>query len=366
MNEDVRNAETRPSRWTALSDRSFLRRLLLILLIAAAAFVAWRLSEVLVLAFGAALLALLLRGLAGVLSRGTHLPEAWAVAPVVLALLALVGAAGWLFGSQIAGQFNLLAQDLPQNVARFIRDLRTTPWGGWFLGLAQDLDLTSATGQVAGRVAGFFGSAFRAIAYLAVLLFAAIYFAAQPERYRYGLLRLIPPERRERMAEVLDLTGATLRRWLVGQAITMTVVGVLTGVGLWALGVGAPLALGLISGMFAFIPYVGPLLAAAPGLLMAAAQGPKEVLYAAVLYAGVHFVEGNLVTPLVQAEAVELPPVLTIFATLVFGLLLGPIGVLLAAPLTVVLLVTINTLYLEDVLGEPRAWPPLRRGGGRG
>jgi predicted PurR-regulated permease PerM len=364
MNESIRNAESRPVRWTDPSDRQFLRRLLLVVLVAVAALVAWQLSDVLVLAFGAALLALLLRGLAGALSRGTYIPEAWAVAPVVLALLAVIGAAGWLFGSQIAMQFNLLAADLPQNVARFVNGLRATPWGAWFL--TQNLNLTSATGQIAGRIAAFFGSALRTAAYLAVLLFAAVYFAAQPERYRHGLLRLVPPERRERLAAVLDLTGATLRRWILGQAITMTVVGMLTGIGLWALGVGAPLALGLIAGLFAFIPYVGPLMAAAPGLLMAAAQGPMEVLYAAALYSGVHFVEGNLVTPLVQAEAVELPPVLTIFATLVFGLLLGPIGVLLAAPLTVVLLVAVNALYLEDVLGETRAWPPLRRGGGRG
>ncbi len=74
-------------------------------------------------------------------------------------------------------------------------------------------------------------------------------------------------------------------------------------------------------------------------------------------YMRVFTVEGNLVTPLVQAEAVELPPVLTLFATLVFGLLFGPVGVLLAAPLTVVMLVLINALYLEDTLGEPRAWP---------
>ena len=146
--------------------------------------------------------------------------------------------------------------------------------------------------------------------------------------------------------------GATLGRWLIGQSVTMTFVGTLTAFGLWWLGVAAPLALGLIAGMFAFVPYVGPILASAPGILIAAVQGPMPALYAAALYAGVHFVEGNLVTPLVQAEAVELPPVLTLFATLVFGLLLGPVGVLLAAPLTVVLLVVINALYLEDVLGE--------------
>lgn len=90
---------------------------------------------------------------------------------------------------------------------------------------------------------------------------------------------------------------------------------------------------------------------------MAAMQGPLLAVYVVVLYADIHFVEGNLITPLVQAETVELPPVLTLFAALAFGLLLGPVGVLLAAPLAVVVLVAVNALYIEGMLGEPRAWP---------
>jgi predicted PurR-regulated permease PerM len=93
---------------------------------------------------------------------------------------------------------------------------------------------------------------------------------------------------------------------------------------------------------------------------MAAMQGPMQTVYVIALYAGIHFVESNLVTPLVQAEAVELPPVLTLLSALVFGLLLGPIGVLLAAPLSVVLLVALNVLYIEGVLGERRVWPSVR------
>ena len=110
--------------------------------------------------------------------------------------------------------------------------------------------------------------------------------------------------------------------------------------------------------MFAFIPYVGPILASAPGILMAATQGPLLALYTAALFGAVHFVEGNFITPFVQAEVVALPAVLTLFATLVFGVLLGPVGVLLAAPLTVVILIMVNAFYLEDVLGERRTWPP--------
>ncbi len=350
-NSDLRAHETRGGY------RSFLGRLLLTILVAAGTFALWRLSSVIVLAFGTVLMAVLLRSLAGALSRFTRMPEAWAVAPVVLALLTVIGAVGWLFGSQIADQFDLLAVDLPQTVEKLAHDFRATACGAWLFEQAKDISLAGATGQVATYLASFFGSVFRVLAYVAVLLFASVYLAAQPERYRLGLLQLVPPERRDRAAEILDLMGTSLRRWIVGQSITMTVVGTLTGVGRWALGVNAPLALGLIAGMFAFIPYVGPIVASLPGIVMAATQGPLEALYAATLYGGVHFVEGNLITPLVQAEAVKLPPVLTIFATGIFGMLLGPVGVLLAAPLTVVFLVAVNTLYLEDTLGERCAWP---------
>lgn len=89
-------------------------------------------------------------------------------------------------------------------------------------------------------------------------------------------------------------------------------------------------------------------------------------LYVTVLYGGVHFVEGNLITPLIQAEAVELPPVVTIFAALAFGMVLGPVGVLISAPLTVALLVAVNALYIEDTLGERRTWPTIHPPGGHG
>ena len=339
------------------SSELFARRLLAACLVGAAVIAVWVLSDVLVLAFAAALLALLLRGLAHEVSRRTGLSEAWAVLPVVLALIGSIVAVGWLFGAQIAAQFNVLAKDLPQSLTQVAREFGSSSWGAWLLGRARDINLGTATGQAAGYVAAIFGSVFRTVAYVAVLLFAAVYFAVQPTRYVEGLLRLVPEGHRDSARDLLDLLGMTLRRWLIGQSITMAVVGTLTAIGLLLLGVSAPLALGLISGMFAFVPYVGPILASVSGVLMAAMQGSILAGYVIALYAGIHFAESNLITPLVQAEAVELPPVLTLFATLVFGLLLGPVGVLLAAPLAVVLLVAINMLYIEGVLGERRVWP---------
>ena len=342
---------------------SFARAVLVLCVVGVTALAVWKLSDVLVLAFGAALLALLLRGLAHEPSRRTRIPEAWAVVPVVIFLFGSVVAVGWLFGSQIVSQFNVLAKDLPQSLTQLAHEFGSSSWGAWLLGHAQDIKLGTATAPIAGYVAALFGSVFQTVAYIAVLLFAAIYLAVQPARYVGGLLALVPVTHRDDATRVLELLGTTLKRWIIAQSITMAVVGTLTAIGLALLGVTAPIALGLISAVFAFVPYVGPILASVSGILMASMQGPVLVGYVVALYAGIHFVEGNLITPLVQAEAVELPPVLTLFATLIFGLLLGPVGVLLAAPLAVVLLVAVNALYIEGILGERRVWPsdPLKK-----
>src|SRR6516164_8540485 len=112
----------------------FARRVLVLCLVGAAGLAVWKLSDVLVLAFGAALLALLLRGLAYEVSRRTRIPEAWAVVPVVLMLLGSIVAVGWLFGSQIASQFNLLAKDLPQSFTQLSYEFGSSSWGTWLLG----------------------------------------------------------------------------------------------------------------------------------------------------------------------------------------------------------------------------------------
>ena len=135
--------------------------------------------------------------LAHTLSRVTRIPEALAVALVVLALTGAICAVGWLFGSQLRTQFDLLAVDLPQSLSKLIQDVGSTSWGAWLVEQAKDADLTDATKQIAAHVAALFSSTVRAFAYLAVLLFAAIYLAIQPARYRNGILRLVPPARRD-------------------------------------------------------------------------------------------------------------------------------------------------------------------------
>jgi predicted PurR-regulated permease PerM len=132
----------------------------------------------------------------------------------------------------------------------------------------------------------------------------------------------------------------------------MSVVGVLTTLGLWIAGIPNPLALGLLAALLSFVPYVGPILSFVPAVLVALMVSLTKVLYVVIVFGFVQTLESYVVTPLVQQRAVSMPPVILITAQIAVGVLSGAIGVLLAAPLAVVVIVLLQMLYVEDVLGD--------------
>jgi predicted PurR-regulated permease PerM len=213
-------------------------------------------------------------------------------------------------------------------------------------------NVIGATGWATSMLTTLGGLLTRGLGYGVIALFVAIYLAAEPDRYRHLCLRLVPPAHRPTAETLFGVIGCVLRRWLVGQLVVMTTIGVLTGIGLWLMGIEAALALGLMGGLLCFIPFVGAILAAIPATLMAMTQGPVYAASVVCMYVGVHFIEGNVITPMVQAEATSFPPVLAILSTVSFSILFGPLGVLLAAPLTLVLMEAVEVLYVQHGLGE--------------
>lgn len=157
----------------------------------------------------------------------------------------------------------------------------------------------------------------------------------------------MPASQRRRTAATLHALDHALRGWLTGTLVCMLIVGTATGVGLWLIGVPLAVALGLLAFMLEFIPYLGPILAAVPGVLMATSLGTTQALYALALYLGIQAVESYLLAPLVYQRAVHVPPALLISAQVIFGTLLGVLGVVFATPLTVCGMVLVQKLYLE-------------------
>lgn len=330
------------------SERQFVRRVLIVLGLAALFFLVWQLRMLLLMLFGAVVIATIFRSVADMICRLTRVPSGVATALSILIVLGAVGSLVALFGAHVGDQLKTLRETLPTawralearigdiglstQFERLVATI-TTPGGGSLTGF--------------GRTLISIGSG---VADLVVVIFAGIYLATQPNFYRAGAIKLVPPARRKVAAEAMLESERALRLWLKGQAIAMVVVGTLTGLGLWALGMPSALVLGLIAGLLEFIPFAGPIIAAIPAVLIALAVSPQMALSVVLLYLIVQQFEGNLLTPLVQQYAVDLPGAVLLFSLIGFGTLFGTLGVILAAPLAVVTMVLIKRLYVIETL----------------
>lgn len=363
---------------------------------------AWRGLSVLLLAFAGVLFAVLLVALATPLRRRTGWPHGAALALVVLLLVALAVGVVWLAAPSVSRQVDQLAQTLPRSFADLQSWLSSREWGRWVLARTPELGQELVTGggegaaaasgegaetaggegaeraggegadaaagregaagaggagglgggDVVSRVTGIASTVLAAITGFLIILFLGLYLAAEPGLYTAGIVRLVPRRHRERAREVLAKLYETLKWWLVARFASMAVIGVLTWIGLAALGIPLSFILAVLAAILTFIPYVGPVLSALIPALLALAQGPMKALWVIVLFLAIQTVESYLITPLIERKAVRLPPALTITAQVLFTLIAGPLGLLLADPLLAVLMVLVQMLYVEDALGD--------------
>lgn len=203
----------------------------------------------------------------------------------------------------------------------------------------------------------FLSSTVEVVTGLLIIIFLSIYIAVDPEMYRRGIMHLFPRDRRERTGEVLSAIAAVLRKWLVTQLIAMVTLGIVTTVILLALDVKAAFALGLLSGLFEFIPTLGPIISSLPAIAMGFLDSPEKALWVGIAYVGVHFLEGHLLIPLLMKGGINLPPALTIFSQALMALLFGFLGLMCAVPLLAATVVGVKMLYVEDVVGDRQISP---------
>jgi predicted PurR-regulated permease PerM len=185
-----------------------------------------------------------------------------------------------------------------------------------------------------------------------IIVFLSIYIAADPDLYHDGIMKLFPRPRRKRAGEVLSAIAAVLRRWLITQLIAMATIGTVTTIVLLALGVKAAFALGLLAGLFEFIPTVGPILSAVPAVAMGFLDSPEKAVVVAVAFFLIQFMENHLLIPLLMKGGVDVPPALTILSQALMALLFGFLGLMVAVPLLAAGMVAVKMLYVENVVGE--------------
>ena len=321
----------------------YARRVVVTLALLGLAALAWRLLEVFVLIFAGGILAIVLTSLACVVGRFTPLKGTWALVASTVGLVALLAGSAILLGLRITDQLSDLMQavrhagdqlraGLEHNAAgRALLHSVSSPSSG-----SPMSELTSAATDTAG-----------AITDCVVIVFIGLFLAVDPDLYRRGLLSLVPHSRQNTVAALLESVVQALRQWLGGVLVAMLAVGVITGVGLWILGVPLALSLALLAGLLEFIPYVGPIVSAIPAILVGFASSPMLAVEVTGLYLLVHVIEGYILVPVIQKKAVALAPALGITAVLIFGVLIGPLGIVLAHPLMVTTMVLVRKLYIE-------------------
>lgn len=328
---------------------TFPRKVLLVAFALLLGLLAWQLLDLIMLSLGAIVVAAVLRVVAGLLERHARVPASVSVVAVLLVLSAALGIGGWLVGEPLSEQFENLRLRLPTAIDAVTRWLESNRVG---MALLQYIDEArgAESSPWAIRVAGAAGSTLGAIGSAALMLAMGIYLALAPQVYKAGLVRLMPQSARRRVASALDDCGTALARWLLGQSISMLFVGSATALGLWLLDVPLALSVGVVCGLLAFVPFLGAIAGAVLAVLLGFTQGPQTAFYVALLAVAIQQIEGNLLMPFVQRWAVDLPPVLGMAAAVMFGVLFGLLGVLLATPAMVVLMTLVQRLYIEGVL----------------
>jgi len=333
----------------------------------------WWFRDVLLMAFASVLIAIALFGLAEGLSRFSRLPYRLALAAVVVLTLGFVAGTLALFGWRIADQYDEILATTQASLARLAALGREHSWTRELLDRLMSARIDGATLQVAPTLASTIGSVGQIAAYSAIVIASGVFLAIDPDRHVKGMLLLAPVEHQGAVEAWLARAAAILRRWLISRLIVMVAIGVLSSAGLWLLHIPGALALGLTGGLLTFIPLVGALLAAVPSILVALAQSPLAAVYVALMYWAVHFIEGTFITPYVQDEEVDLPPVVTMYSALIAAAVFGAGGVFLSSPLALMVILAIRSFYVErrplqapaaaiQAAGHiPRKGPPPKR-----
>lgn len=217
----------------------------------------------------------------------------------------------------------------------------------------------NALGQVGGTVIPLIGGVANLLLSSLIVLFISLYFLAEPERYVSRIILYTPVWYRHRMRVLLHRMDEAIRAWLKITGVSMLVAGVLTGVLLWLLaGLETQwLALGTLAGLASFIPNFGPLLALIPALLVGAVQSPDKLGIIVIIVYGVSFIQSQVVAPLMANEDMKMPPVLILVGQIVFGIFFGFLGLMFAVPMTAILLVLLDEVYVKDILGDKQSVP---------
>lgn len=360
-------ADTTPSEPLGREDRSFVMSSLIsantkefrtraqyfvFLLIATVSVFAllWVARAIVLLLFAGVLCAVALRTATEWMSKRFRIPHGVGLIVIGVSLAGVIALGCFLRGPQLADQISQLRVDLPVATRALITQLRSHEWARWLIDTLHDSTQTGGGGitLALSHVGGIVLSSVATLAAVLIICMAGLYLAIEPEVYTHGLRSLLSCRYAARVDVCMRNVKQQLQWWLLAKFVSMSAVGVLVAIGLWALGIPLWGTLGFITACLTFIPNLGPVLSAVPAALLAFAASPTKGLLTIGLYVAVHFVEGNFVTPLAERRIAMLPPGLTLAVQLFLGMVAGWLGIALAAPLAVACVSVASSLLRDE------------------
>jgi predicted PurR-regulated permease PerM len=318
-------------------------------------------AELFILLFISILISLYLGAVADWLRDRARLTRGVSLGIAVVSTLAGIVALFWVLVPPVIDQTQALIRVLPEYIQNWERGLerlasrfpalQDAVGEGTLLRAVYDR-VTGAFGDVVPKVYGVLHGAINVFA-VAIM---SLYLALHPGLYREWMIAMFPPIHRDLVRDVIGDLANTLRSWIVGQLLAMTILGVFTAVGLYFLEVPYWLTFGVFTGMAAVVPFFGSLVSTVlPALFVIAGNGIwglsgfTHALLVALLGVVIHVIEANVVLPRIMQKQINLPPVLTIMAVLIMGKLLGPVGLIVAVPTLAVIMVVVRRILISRI-----------------
>ena len=335
-----------------------------------AIYIIWQIQSILLLAFTAVALATAINCLVRLLQRSGIKKRGAAIFVALLSLLLVIAIFVLLVIPPFVDQVQQSLSLLPEATDKI------EAWLAWLqgrvpqelVGRIQELgDLTRNLPDIATRLVGnFYGIFSGSLGVLLNILLVTvitIMLLATPQPYMRLFLAFFPSFYRRRAGRILKKSEKALVGWTQGILFNMFVITVLSGLGLWILGIRLPLANALFAGLLTFIPNLGPILSCIPPVALALIEAPWKAVAVLILYFLIQQTESNILTPLVMKQQVSLLPAVTLLAQATFAVFFGFIGLFLALPLAVVAKVWIEEILIKDILstwGKKRNSPQVR------
>ena len=343
----------------------------IVLLAWAAAFAGlWLAREVLLLGFLGLLIAVVFSFPVGWLSR--WMPRGVAVLLVLLLLGGMVAGLGALAAPILSREAGQLRERAPKAINSFrgwLERVQTATTGqGQGQNQGQGRNQTQgqqgqggSSGQKAPEAVARIGekalpaliSFVSGVTAIVLVIVLGAFLVYQPDVYRRGVRSMIPPAHESTFDEAWTRVGRGLRKWVGGILVAMTLMGTVTAVGLALAGIEGWLLLAVLTFLGTFVPYVGAVASAVPGILSGLAQSPRHFVLAILVYVGVHVIEGYIVEPFVMRKAVQVRPALLLFGQGVMSAVFGLLGTVVTTPMLVCGQILVEYLWVERRLAKP-------------